>query len=328
MSDDYMNTTGTGATPPEKQSLEEQHEEAIHEQAAPEAMKSQSAGEANDQEIAMSEQNRTPPGMGATPPENKSLEQQLKELKETQAAAESAEAEYAGLEKLVKDTEKAEKEYAKVLKQLQDQEARLRNECGTLKNALEAALTPAVIEDVKVIVSEAVDSFSEAKMARDTAKSLVEKTKKDTEDRAKELEELQAELDKWFKLGDDIGKRLKIAEDLIEEIKKLRNAGGRRGAYWKLALGKHKDVPGQKFVELLLDDHPKIITANQLQENILSAWNKLKSKRVEATQANASLKTAQAELKQTEAIFADVSKNLIKTIVDELAESEADADAA
>ena len=105
-------------------------------------------------------------------------------------------------------------------------------------------------------------------------------------------------------------------------------AGGRGEAYWKLALGNHADVPGQEFLNIVLTRPPEVIQPNDLRGRIRSAWKEFREARIEAAKADAALVTAQAELKQKEADFADKSKNLIKAIAEALAKREAASNAA
>ena len=263
-------------------------------------------------------------------PSEKNLEEQLAELKQRQAAAavEQVDSNISDLIKLIEDTKKAEENYAKLYDQLHDQETRLKTERDTLSSALQAALGHTGIGEVKAIVTKKVNEVSDAQTARDTVKTAVDTAQTNADARAKDLAAAQAKLDMWRKPGDSIGKRLKVAEGLIEEIKKLRNTGGRGEAYWKLALGDHADVPGQEFLNTVLSHQPEVISPDDLRERIRTAWNEFRAARTEAAKADAALATAQTELKQKEADFADKSKNLIKAIAEALAKREAASDAA
>jgi hypothetical protein len=260
-------------------------------------------------------------------PAEKSLEDQLKDLKE--AALDQVDANIADLTKLIEDTKKAEDEYKKVYEQLKDQDIRLNTECGTVSSALKAALGgDAGVEAVEKIVTAKLKAVSVAKVEHDKAKTAVESAKGNAETRAKDLAAAQAKLVTWRKPGDSIGKRLKKADGLIEEIKKLRNASRRGEAYWKLALGDHANVPGQEFLKKVLNAQPEVIHPDDLRGRIRTSWNEFKALRKEAATADAKLADAQADLKLKEAEFADLSKNLIKAISDALAEREDASNAA
>ncbi|MCH5377093.1 MAG: hypothetical protein JJ992_24280 [Planctomycetes bacterium] len=264
------------------------------------------------------------------PPSETTLDAQLKELKEKQAAAaaEQVDANIADLTKLIADTDKAEEDYAKAHEHLADQEARLKAERDTLQNALKAALGMAGIDEVKAIVTAKVKEVTDAEITRDNAKTAVADAQKNADEKAKALVAAQAKLDTWRKPVSSIGARLNTAEALIAEIKKLRNVDGREEAYWKLALGDHADVPGQEFLNEVLSRQPGVVHPDNLRSQIRTAWNEFRAARTEAAKAKAVLAMAQADLKQKEADYADKSKNLIKAISGALADREGASDAA
>lgn len=280
----------------------------------------------NDNQSTVTRDPQPTPGT----PEAKSLEEQLADLKAKQAAAavEQVDSTISELTKVISDVQKAEAEYVKVYDQLKDQENRLKAERDAVSAALQAALGTPGVEAVKTIVLDKVKVVADAQTARDTAKLAVDEAQITAGARAKRLTEAQATLDAWRKPGDGISKRLKTAETLLDDTKKLRNGGRRGEAYWKLALGDHASIPGQDFLNQVLNVQPEVIAPDKLRDRIRTAWNEFLEARIAAATASAALAAAQDDLKQKEAELANESKNLIKAITDALAEREAASSAA
>jgi hypothetical protein len=265
----------------------------------------------------------------------KSLQEQLQELKDSQSTAAAARAEaaqvgedIADLEKLIVEAEAAAASYEKLHETLQDKEAQLKAESQALINALTAVLGTDGIAAIRGIVTEQIKVVTDAETARNDAQAAVDTARDDAAEKAKALENAKAELDTWRKPGASIDKRLKLAEGLISDIKKLRNGPNRGEAYWKLALGGHGQVPGQEFLNKVLEDKPEVIAPDALQDRILEAWNEFRAARTAAATSDATLGVAQQALKSAEADFAAKSKNLIKATKGALAEREAAPDAA
>jgi len=263
-------------------------------------------------------------------PQVQGLDEQLAALKEKQAeaAVDQLDSNIADLAKLIEDTKKAEEDHAKAYDQLKDQATRLKSERDTVKNSLEAALGNAGIEAVRDVVREMVKQVSDAQAEHDAAKDAVSKAQSDADAKSKALATTQADLDMWRKAGDGIGKRLKAAETLLEEIKKLRNASRRGEAYWKLALGDLADVPGQEFLDKLLERQPEVLHPDDLRNRIRESWNLFRAARKESAMADAVLASAQADLKEKEADFAGKTRNLVKAIANALARREDASNAA
>lgn len=304
------NTPETPETPPEKNEEYEPAEMAQQQTSAPDSPDLPDAPDA---------------------PAEQTLEQQLADLqkKQADAAVEQVDSTIADLVKLIEERNKAAENYDDdAHTKLQDQEDRLKTERDALSKALHAALGDEGVKEVKQIITEQVKAVSDAEAARDTAKKAADDAQISADDKAADLAAAQTELDVWRKPGDSIGNRLKIAEGLIEDIKKLRNANRRGEAYWKLALGRHAQVPGQEFLNEVLADDPKVIDPDDLPGEILTAWNAFNTARKAAAEAIATLISAQSELKERETDYADKKKNLIKSIADALAEREVSSDAA
>lgn len=271
-------------------------------------------------------------GATATPAaeDDKSLEEQLAELEREKEDAQKAQvdANIADLTKLIEDAEKADEDYAKAHDQLRDDETRLKNERDTLSAALKAALGDDGIQAVKDIVAEKVKVVTDAEIALTAAKTALD-TAQDAADAAAEtLEEKKAALDDWRKPGDSIGKRLKSAQTLIDEIKKLRNANRRGEAYWKLALADPDTVPGQTSLNIELAREPEVILPGDLQARIEGVWGEFTDARTVSAEKTLDLDKAKATHKEAETASKDAIKNLVKAITDALAEREAPANAA
>ena len=266
-------------------------------------------------------------------PEEQSLENQLDELEQKQEAAAAAEANYAGLEKLIEEANKAEGDYAEAYDQLQDRETRLTTEQDALSKALEAVLGSRV-EEVKTIIGEKVKAVSDAAGARDEARAAVEEAQSNVDQAAEEMAALQAKLDMWRKPVVSMDRRLKVAEGLIEEIKKLRNAGKRGEAYWKLVLGDHVGEPGKKFLEgqeflnAVLDREPKVIRPKICARRSGKRGTNSGSSGKRWLAPRLFWRRSTTNGKRKRRISPKSPKNLIKAIAEALANQEARSDAA
>lgn len=255
--------------------------------------------------------------------DEKTLEEQLAELKAFKEATEIAQVDtnLAELEKLLADAAKAQSDYDDQHAALQKVQDDLKAEFDTLDVALKAALGKSgpSIDNIKAAIDARKDAQSDAHDALKDARNALATAEAEAAETTSKLKKAVAVLDVWRKPVESITARHKAIAVTIKDVKDLRNKQKQAEAYWKLALGTSHAVDGQNFVDVALDAQPEVLAPDQLRARIRAKWNDLVAARTKEAEVAQELNRAKAAVKAAEAKAAAIDATLIKDITEDLA---------